>query len=153
MQLSNYLQVYDVKKNTEYFAICHDAVPKACNCSHRVDQKHFLSYHLSDDHILSETSRISYPSICKTINTVLISNGWIIHFPSQIKLKYDLYYNNQLKWLLNEPPHDKNNKIIAHLAKTQISLSIRPVWSQSSLCAQCVAKDPSCLHADSEDSV
>ena len=31
-------------------------------------------------------------------------------------------------------------------------LSIRPVWSESSLCAQWVAKDPSFLHADSEDS-
>ena len=35
-------------------------------------------------------------------------------------------------------------------AKTQISLGIRPVWSESSLCAQWVAKDPSFLHADSE---
>ena len=39
-----------------------------------------------------------------------------------------------------------------HPAKTQISLGIRPVWSESSLCAQWVAKDPSFLHADSEDS-
>ena len=31
-------------------------------------------------------------------------------------------------------------------------LCIRPVWSESSLCAQWVAKDPSFLHADSKDS-
>ena len=37
-------------------------------------------------------------------------------------------------------------------SKTQISLGIRPVWSESSLCAQWVAKDPSFLHADSEES-
>ena len=37
-------------------------------------------------------------------------------------------------------------------AKTQISLGIRPVWSESSLCAQWVAKDSSFLHADSKDS-
>ena len=36
-------------------------------------------------------------------------------------------------------------------AKTQISLGIRPVWSESSLCTQWVAKDPSFLHLDSED--
>ena len=36
-------------------------------------------------------------------------------------------------------------------AKTQISLGIRPAWSESSLCAQWVAKDASFLHADSED--
>ena len=35
--------------------------------------------------------------------------------------------------------------------KTPISLGIRPVWSESSLCAQWLAKDPSFLHADSED--
>ena len=35
---------------------------------------------------------------------------------------------------------------------TQISLGIRPVWSESSLCAQWVAKGPRFLHADSKDS-
>ena len=39
-----------------------------------------------------------------------------------------------------------------HPAKTQISLGICPVWSETSLSAQWVAKDPSFLHADSEDS-
>ena len=37
-------------------------------------------------------------------------------------------------------------------AKTQISLGIRPVSSESSLCAQWVGEDPWFLHADSEDS-
>ena len=37
-------------------------------------------------------------------------------------------------------------------AKTQISLGIHPVWSESLPCTQWVAKGPSCLHADSEDS-
>ena len=36
-------------------------------------------------------------------------------------------------------------------AKTQIGLGIRSVWSESSLCAQWVAKDLSFLHADSQD--
>ena len=36
-------------------------------------------------------------------------------------------------------------------AKTQINLGIRPVWSEASLSAEWVAKDPSYLHADSED--
>ena len=48
--------------------------------------------------------------------------------------------------------HDKTNKISVRPAKTQISLGIRPVWSESSLCVHWVAKDPSLLHADSEDS-
>ena len=36
-------------------------------------------------------------------------------------------------------------------AKTQISLGICPVWSEFLLWAQWVAKDPSFLHADSDD--
>ena len=48
--------------------------------------------------------------------------------------------------------HDKTNKMSVCPAKTQISLGIHPVWSESSLCAQWVAKDASFLHADSEDS-
>ena len=51
----------------------------------------------------------------------------------------------------NEPRHVKTNKMSVCPAKTQISLGIRPVWSESSLCTQWVAKDPSFLHADSED--
>ena len=52
----------------------------------------------------------------------------------------------------NEPPHVKTKKVAVRPAKTQISLGIRPVRSESSLCAQWVAKDSSFLHADSEDS-
>ena len=50
------------------------------------------------------------------------------------------------------PLHDKTNKMSVRPAKTQISLGIRPVWSESSRCAQWVAKDPMLLLADSEDS-
>ena len=50
--------------------------------------------------------------------------------------------------LPNEPPPDKTNKMTVHPAKTQISLGVCPIWSESSLCAQRVAKDPSFLHAD-----
>ena len=53
---------------------------------------------------------------------------------------------------INEPPHDKTNKMTVCPGKTQISLGISPAWSESSLCAQWVAKDPTFLHADSKDS-
>ena len=46
----------------------------------------------------------------------------------------------------------KPTKWHVHPAKTQICLGIRPVWSESSLCTQWVAKGPSFLHADSKDS-
>ena len=51
-----------------------------------------------------------------------------------------------------EPPHDKTNKVAVRPAKTQISLGIHSVWSESSPCAQRVSKDQSFLHADSKDS-
>ena len=51
-----------------------------------------------------------------------------------------------------EPSRDKTNKMDVRPAKTQISLGIRPVWSESSLFAQMVAKDSSFLQADSEAS-
>ena len=54
-------------------------------------------------------------------------------------------------WTRYEPRHDKTNKMSVRTAKTQISLGIGPVWSESSLCAKRVAKDPSFLPADSED--
>ena len=36
--------------------------------------------------------------------------------------------------------------------KIQISLAIRSIWSESSLCAQWVATDPNFPNADSKDS-
>ena len=59
---------------------------------------------------------------------------------------------NNLPCCLCEPRHDKTSKMSVRPAKTQISLGIRQVWSDSSLCAQWVDKNPSFLHADSEDS-
>ena len=40
-----------------------------------------------------------------------------------------------LHQVIDEPRHDKTDKVIVRPAKTQISLGIRPVWSESSLCA------------------
>ena len=53
---------------------------------------------------------------------------------------------------INEPPHDKTNKMTVRPAKTQISLGISPVSLESSLCAQWVVKGPSFLDAENEDS-
>ena len=59
---------------------------------------------------------------------------------------------SQWKAKLREPRHGKTNKLSVPPAKTQISLGIRPAWSESSLYVQWTAKDPRFLHADSEDS-
>ena len=46
----------------------------------------------------------------------------------------------------------KPTKWPVHPGKTQISLDICPVWSESSLCALQIAKDPRLLHSDSQGS-
>ena len=51
----------------------------------------------------------------------------------------------------NEPQHDKTNKMTVRPVKTQISLGIHTVWSESSLCSIRIAKDQSVLHADSKN--
>ena len=50
----------------------------------------------------------------------------------------------------NEPPYDKTNKMILCPAKTKISRGIHPGWSVFAV-RQWVAKQPSFLHADSEN--
>ena len=59
----------------------------------------------------------------------------------------------QIGWVFDdikrkEQQHDKTNKMSVCPAKTQISLGIRQVWSESSLCTQWVPKDPRFLQAD-----
>ena len=77
--------------------------------------------------------------------TVKILNIWTPYKFAVVTLRFE-----QLKRY--EPPHDKTNKMTVCPGKTQISLGMRPVWSESSLCAHWVAKDPSFLYADSKDS-
>ena len=68
-----------------------------------------------------------------------------------IQVIYQLNHMNISKTII-VLPHDKINKMTVCPVKTQISLGICSVWSESSLCAQWVAKDPRFLHADSKDS-
>ena len=51
-----------------------------------------------------------------------------------------------------EPQHDKTNKMSVRLAKTQISLGIHPVWSESSLSVWRNLGSLAINWADSEDS-
>ena len=53
---------------------------------------------------------------------------------------------------LHEPWHDKTNKVSVCPAKTQISLGIRPVWSESSLSAWRKLGSIATHEAHSEDS-
>ena len=55
----------------------------------------------------------------------------------------DHHFRLNLKVADMSRPRDKTNKVSVRPVKTQISLGIRPVWSEFSLCAQWVAKDTS----------
>ena len=48
--------------------------------------------------------------------------------------------------------HLSHDKVTVRPAKTQISLGIRPVGSETSQCSQWVVEYPSFFHADSKDS-
>ena len=65
---------------------------------------------------------------------------WIVFYePFLIILKIQLLqfeFNQYIRLMvLFEPRHDKTNKMAVHPAKTQISLGILPVWSESLLSA------------------
>ena len=87
----------------------------------------------------------------------IVSAYWNVHKVSLLSTGQNTKSHLHCSWLqrtnnLIESRHDKTNKLSVRPAKTQISLGIRPVWSESSLSAQRVAKDPRFLHADSENS-
>ena len=103
------------------------------------------------------------PAVCTLYvdSTCRCIRAWNSLIKMQKKVtKINFRIKNVKKWQLGilsltnhiiEPCHDKTNKVTVHPAKTQISLGIRPVWSESSLWTEWVAKDPSLLHVDSED--
>ena len=72
--------------------------------------------------------------------------------PSEVTTIFDRTEPNRQKQLLNHKSRRmrKPTKRLACPAKTQIDLGIRPIWSESSLCALLVAKDQLFLQADSE---
>ena len=77
---------------------------------------------------------------------------WSNLAPTLVAGSLDFLSCSTMKTSLFEPRHDKTNNVAVRPAKTWISLGIRQIWSESLLCTQWVAKDPSFLHADSEDS-
>ena len=93
-------------------------------------------------------AKLDWSDIHSYLTTLCLDQG---QFPIRNILIFIGQYREGKK-MVSEPPHDKTNKKNVRPAKTQISLGIRTVWSESLLCTQCVAKDTSSLHADSEDS-
>ena len=97
----------------------------------------------------------SNSSICHILSTLRLCRKCWKAFVASVCLLHRVRWNLRQRFKYEgyyEPRHYKTNKMSVRPAKTQISLGIRPVWSESSLCAQWVAKDPRFLHADSEDS-
>ena len=111
------------------YAICEQQRCRSACASVQSDQRLCCSLPRSYN-----TSCLYIPDF-KTLASLCSWAGWFVSY--------------QVQWWGSD---DKSNKISVRPAKTQISLGIRPVWSETSLCAQQVAKDPMFLHAASEDS-
>ena len=77
--------------------------------------------------------------------TLLINHSWMLFekgfwvyrmFGQFWQEKINIFTGmNETQKPENEPRHDKTNKMNVRPAKTQISLGIRPIWSESSLSA------------------
>ena len=91
--------------------------------------------------------RYSSNSVCFRFFPALFKKAWWLSAEKQLSSRHSVCTVLYFSGLLTKP-----SKWYMHPAKTHISLGIRPIWSESSLCTQWVAKDPSFLHADSEDS-
>ena len=70
----------------------------------------------------------------KNKNKKKTTNIETVRIPTN-KRSYSEFRLDSMDNKTNEPRHDKTNKISVRPAKTQISLGIRPVWSESSLSA------------------
>ena len=72
-----------------------------------------------------------WSSITKVEMPLTVVHAWII---------YSMYRADEqfrsVRAFIYEPRHDKTNKMSVRPAKTQISLGIRPVWSESPLSAR-----------------
>ena len=68
--------------------------------------------------------------------TISLSSNVKILWSCDIFLCNNLLYNDIKCMRTFEPRHDKTNKVTVRTAKTQISLGICPVWSESSLSAR-----------------
>ena len=109
--------------------------------------------------------RSAWASGLSTIFWKIIASLWVYMLSLLFLYIYDTKYGyvrnmaHQFQTMLNifhqynwAATWKKTNNVTVRPAKTQVSLGIRPVWSESLLCAQWVAKDPSFLHVHSKDS-
>ena len=59
---------------------------------------------------------------------------WVVLFSAPICSRQTTSTDDLLPSRVSPGDRDETNKVTVHPAKTQISLGIRPVWSESSLC-------------------
>ena len=108
-----------------------------------------LSYKVSDHCLYFTTLKCLYMYICPDFVS-RSSNLGLVNFRAPgmlIRIKTVVLKSSYMSRLMTKP-----TKWHVRPAKTQISLGIWSVLSDYSLCTQWVAKDPSFLYVDSEDS-
>ena len=70
-------------------------------------------------------------------NNVTYDYNSVMHYGRKVMCPLMHFYENTIVFpnqRENEPPHDKTSKVTVRPVKTQISLGIRLVWAESSLC-------------------
>ena len=111
--------------DTDTHVHIHERTAQTCIWIIKIQANKLICYVCENIIIYTITHMLLYVNLCRNM----------------LRLKYNL------SRLMTKP-----TKWYVRPAKTQTSLGICPIWSESSLCAVWVAKDPKFLHADSEDS-
>ena len=93
------------------------------------------------EYVLIFSLRKKYMWTC-VLRTVLVNKSLEL-------ITYNPFIAGPVK--INEPHHDKTNKMTCTPSEDSDQISLCPVWPESSLCAHWVTKNPRFLHADSED--
>ena len=88
----------------------------------------------SESSLFSSDLKISASGIMNWLTMISITLLGSLKFISS-RCFLLLVFSRPGRSFINEPRHDKTNKMSVRPAKTQISLGIRPVWSESSLSA------------------
>ena len=102
-----------------------------------------------DNRVLGNYWRLMDKIICVLLLNFMLNNVYRGYISTRETVTFVFCFiaqyfqdNSRRRWdgpplsSLLESRHDKTNKVSVRPAKTRISLGIRPVWSESSLCAQ-----------------
>ena len=146
-----FVEIYrtPINSNERFSRFCQCWLHKQCDAALLLGCHYFLIMSISNlikVTMILKNARSAFKIIERAKPLNLGRTTWLQQVCLLQQDKWKVYFHDLSRLMT------KATKWRVRPAKTQISLGVRPVWSESSLCAQWVAKDLSFLHADSEDS-